>query len=280
MNSNAYLYLYWNISGSQGGISNSYIFHKEYVANSPFNVIVECPTYYNGDNPDHPGEWYENCGDGHRIGREIWDDGNSISGDGWNSKCNKIEDPNWICTGGEDGLKDTWTKCTTGYDRNSELSKWMQIPVPDSIESFMIVIYVLVGIEIFFSILYSILTKSTIQSMLTMLNFFQMIVLFYGFDMNTPTEINGLLQSLKGYLMNLSFMSPSGMKDYSYPNWDFFTLKISMCKTLGLIGFESIYAYNNILVPFLFLMIIVPLHLIFLWIYFLHLKIQKVSFDK
>lgn len=45
-----------------------------------------------------------------------------------------------------------------------------------------------------------------------------MIALFYAFDMNMPTEINGLLQRLEGYLMRLSFMSIDGMKDNSYPD--------------------------------------------------------------
>ena len=276
MNSNAYIKLYWNQTGSMQIIPNTYIFHKEYVSNSPFNITVACPSLYDGDNSQHPGEWYEICGDGHRIGREICDDGNTNNGDGCNSKWSQIEDPNWIWTGGEYGSKDIWTKWTSGYGRNSALSQWVQTPVPDSAKNFVKIVHGLVAVEIFFCFLYSILTKTTMQSMFTMITFIQLIVLFYAFDMNMPSELNGVIQELKGYLMSLSFLNLDGMKDYSYPSWDFFNLKISMCKTLGLIGFESIYAYNNIVAPFLFFMIIFPLHLLFLFIYFLHLKNRKV----
>ena len=46
------------------------------------------------------------CGDGIKTPDEQWDDGNSVSGDGWSNSW-KIE-ANWTWTGGSLTSKDTW----------------------------------------------------------------------------------------------------------------------------------------------------------------------------
>ena len=44
-------------------------------------------------------QWVTNWGDGLVYGAEVWDDANSVSGDGWTSDWTKIEDE-WIWLNG------------------------------------------------------------------------------------------------------------------------------------------------------------------------------------
>lgn len=61
--------LYWNSSsiGNQT-IPSSYFYKKEYISGNSFDVYLQCPTYYEGDNEEHSNVCYEICGDGTRIG--------------------------------------------------------------------------------------------------------------------------------------------------------------------------------------------------------------------
>ena len=68
--------------------------------------------------------WVTTWGDALRAGSEIWDDGNILSSDGWNSSCSTIES-GYIWVGGSTTSKDTWTKCQSGYYPNSSKSQWV-----------------------------------------------------------------------------------------------------------------------------------------------------------
>jgi hypothetical protein len=73
----------WSYSGqSKIVIPSSAWFYPEYVANSPYNVTVTCPTGYIGTNSSNPNVCSEECGDGNEVGDEKCDDGNTGGGDG------------------------------------------------------------------------------------------------------------------------------------------------------------------------------------------------------
>ena len=69
-------------------------------------------------------QWVTTCGDSLRAGSEVWDDGNILSSDGWNSSCSTVES-GYIWVGGSTTSKDTWTKCQNGYYPNSSKSQWV-----------------------------------------------------------------------------------------------------------------------------------------------------------
>ena len=66
------------------------------------------------DNPTNPENWVTSWGDGLRVGQEIWDDFNILSGDGCSSDCLAI-DKGWICIGGSNITKDSCEKCSMNY---------------------------------------------------------------------------------------------------------------------------------------------------------------------
>jgi len=68
----AHLKLHWNYTDSSAIdqiIPSSYLYHKQMIGSAPVTADVTCPEYYTHDHPDHPGECYEICGDGVKIGR-------------------------------------------------------------------------------------------------------------------------------------------------------------------------------------------------------------------
>ena len=64
--------------------------------------------------------WKAICGDGYRVGSEIWDDANKIKGDGCNSSC--VIEAKFACKGGSSTTKDVWSPIWgDGYRIGSEL---------------------------------------------------------------------------------------------------------------------------------------------------------------
>ena len=63
--------------------------------------------------------WKAICGDGYRVGSEIWDDGNKVNGDGCSSSC--LAESQFTCSGGSPSAKDVWSPIWgDGYRVGSE----------------------------------------------------------------------------------------------------------------------------------------------------------------
>ena len=83
---------------------------------------VKCTTafYPNSDKSACVPLW----GDAMRAGFEIWDDGNTYSGDGWSNTWASIED-GFIWSGGSLTSKDIWIKWSSGYYQNNSKNQWV-----------------------------------------------------------------------------------------------------------------------------------------------------------
>ena len=73
-------------------------------------------------------QWVTICGDGHKAGTEVWDDGNTLNGDGWSKNWLSIES-GWVCSGGNLISKDSCTQCLKGFYQNDKTNptKWITI---------------------------------------------------------------------------------------------------------------------------------------------------------
>ena len=89
--------------------------------------------YYQND-PSNPTSCIPKCGDGMRVSYEHWDDGNTISGDGWSSDWMKIED-GWACFGGYFGVTDVCVQWDLGYDPNPDYSTWIGAEVSRDVKA-------------------------------------------------------------------------------------------------------------------------------------------------
>jgi cysteine-rich repeat protein len=98
-------------------IPSSACFLPTFSALQPYQVTVSCPTGYSGTNSSSPYLWKEICGDGLRIGAEIWDDGNTNDNDGCNGNWGIVES-NFICVGGAVTSPDVCTPWEVGYHPN------------------------------------------------------------------------------------------------------------------------------------------------------------------
>ena len=87
-----------------------------------YQIIVSCPTGYKVGGTAM-NQWVTNWGDGLVYGAEIWDDANSVSGDGWTSDWTTVEDE-WIWLNGSTTHKSDWSKWDAGYEPNSQKLKW------------------------------------------------------------------------------------------------------------------------------------------------------------
>ena len=79
-------------------IPKTYYFYTKKVASSPYQITVNCPYGYTGSDPSSPTKWVIQWGDAIRMGTEVWDDGNTVSGDGCSADWSTIE-PGFICSG-------------------------------------------------------------------------------------------------------------------------------------------------------------------------------------
>ena len=91
-------------------------------ASSPYQITVSCPTGYKVGGAAM-NQWVTNWGDGLVYKAEVWDDANSVSGDGWTSDWTTIED-GWIWVNGSTTHKSDWSKWDSGYEPNKDHSLW------------------------------------------------------------------------------------------------------------------------------------------------------------
>ena len=77
------LKLYWSTPTiSQVIIPSSYFYYGDTVGSSVYQVAVVCPSGFYNNIASSPTSWATLWGDGIKAGSEIWDDGNTVDGDG------------------------------------------------------------------------------------------------------------------------------------------------------------------------------------------------------
>lgn len=98
-----------------------------WVGGSPTSADTwtKCSSGFYQNNEANPEYWVSIWGDGYRVGSEVWDDGDYVSGDGWQGDWALIESGN-ICVGGSPTSYDSCSECPSGYIPNSDKDKWIE----------------------------------------------------------------------------------------------------------------------------------------------------------
>ena len=158
----------------------------------------------------NPEAWITRCGDGFRVGSEVWDDSNTKSGDGCSSSCLSIEDL-YIWYGGSATSKD---KCETwpfDYEPNSDKSKWVPKSISNSSKNIGIVYISLVFGAALMNFLTSVTSKTTHRSIYDMVNQAQLFILLPWIGMYVPEALVEFNRVIKDGLVSFSYISNSFM---------------------------------------------------------------------
>lgn len=172
----AHLLLAW----TDGVFANTYIPSSGFgyfsdVAQSPYQFTVVCPRGF----AQEPGSFTickEIWGDNLVVGIEICDDGNLVSGDGWQATWDLIEHP-YICNIDPVTEGSVCEECQPGYTPNATKDKCVRDAISDSIYITCGLIAGLVLMAMVLNILNSATNKSSLQSMFSGINQLQLIQL-------------------------------------------------------------------------------------------------------
>ena len=203
-----------------------------------------CPKGYYTDTSDTT-RWITKWGDGFMIGKEKWDDGNAVDGDGWSADWLKVED-GYAWYGGQFGQIDICVKCDLGYDPSLDYTQCVgaQVPRDTKYLSTASLIAAILGMST--NVLVTTFSSSSSSSSsFGMMNQIQLVILLPLVGAYLPEKIYDYLKSMNASLFNLGFLptnnSPSvvsfkSMFDFKQPN-----------SYLYLIGLESGSSLVNIL---------------------------------
>ena len=119
------LELYWSSPTiSEQIIPSNYFYYGDTVGSSVYQVAVVCPSGFYNNIASSPTSWATLWGDGIKAGSEIWDDGNTVDGDGWQANWGVVT-TGFVCSGGSIIAKDTWIQCTRGFYPNTDKNQWI-----------------------------------------------------------------------------------------------------------------------------------------------------------
>ena len=117
--------LYWSSPTiSQQIIPSNYFYYGDTVGSSVYQVSVSCPSGFYNNIASSPTSWATLWGDGIKVGSEIWDDGNTVDGDGCQANWGVVT-TGFVCSGGSIIAKDTWIQCTRGFYPNADKNQWI-----------------------------------------------------------------------------------------------------------------------------------------------------------
>lgn len=153
-----------------------------------------------------PETWIEICGDGLKVGSEKCDDENTLSGDGCTSNCNNIEEL-YIWEEGNRTTTDKWRIWGTNNEPNLEQSKWIPSPILNAATRMGLLYWVLIFVGIAFNFLTMMTSKNFSQSLFSMLNQGQIILLIPLIGVHVPEkfiDFNRVIDSCLGSFADVS----------------------------------------------------------------------------
>ena len=224
--------------------------------------------YYQNDSTN-PTKWVTLCGDGIAMGNEEWDDGNSISGDGWSSDCLTIES-GYVWFGHSFGITDVWLQCDLGYDPNPDYSTWVGATVPRDTKAIAAATQAAAVSGVTANLILTAFTSSSSSSSTSsnsfgMLNQIQLVIILPLVGAYIPEKIYDYLKSMNTNLFNLNFLPTSSSSstvsfkklfDFRQPN-----------QYLHLLSLNSGSAFVNIIDLMTTVLIIVAIEILLLIIY-------------
>ena len=229
--------------------------------------------FYQNDS-SNPTQCVAKCGDGIRAGDEVWDDGNSISGDGWPSDCKKVED-GWAWFGGWFGVTDVWVQWDLGYDPNPDYSSWIGAEVPRDVKAISAATQAAAYMGISSNLVLTVFSSSSSSSSNSfgMMNQIQLVILLPLIGAYLPQKIYDYLKSMNASLFNLNFLPTNNSEstisfkslfDFKQPNSFLFLLQLN-----------SGSAFVNIIDLTTTVLIVVGVEIIILIIYVILRKTNK-----
>ena len=229
--------------------------------------------FYQNDS-SNPTQCVTKCGDGIRAGDEVWDDGNSISGDGWPSDCKKVED-GWAWFGGWFGVTDVWVQWDLGYDPNPDYSSWIGAEVPRDTKAMSAATQAAAYMGVSSNLMLTVFSSSSSSSSNSfgMMNQIQLVILLPLIGAYLPQKIYDYLKSMNASLFNLNFLPTSNSQstisfkalfDFKQPNSFLFLLQLN-----------SGSAFVNIIDLTTTVLIVVGVEIILLIIYVILRKTNK-----
>ncbi|CAI2383457.1 unnamed protein product [Moneuplotes crassus] len=240
-------------------VPTEYIYKQEMVRNTTYNCEIKCPPYHSETHPDHTGECYEICGDGSRVGTEICDDNNTLSGDGCDKTCRSIEQ-GYVCERmGGTFSSDKCVLCKYGYEVNDLQNKCVQTKLDYVSDLLGFLPFLFIIVDFALNLLYILANKASVNSLFIMINFCQMCSILVLFDASLNYKILQFLQKLSMLLFHFGGIS-RGPFASSIPGCNQYTRKYYFCLTTQLIDFNSRSAWTMLFYHFLFFMMILIFH--------------------
>ena len=200
---NAEIELYWKTNTvSNQTIPKENLSTPYDAALSPYQITVNCPIGYKVGYAAM-NKWVLNCGDGLVYGTEVWDDANSISGDGWSSDCSIIED-DWIWVNGNTTHRSDCSTWDVGYQPNSTKNSWQVSEISNETSISLIIVSVIYTFQTIGNFVSIFSSQSSTQSMFSGLNQLQLILLLPLIGAFIPVKV---VQFIAGMNIALDIMT-------------------------------------------------------------------------
>ena len=219
------------------------------------------------NNTTNPEYCVEVWGDSRRVGKEKWDDGNLLSGDGWSITWT-IE-TGWRCSGGNVTNHDSWAKWPAGYSSSSDGYSWVVAAIPDSIKSAQTAVTSVSGVGMGLNMASSAINNSSPQGSLSMINAVQLLLLLPLIGTYLPQSILDFIRGLNFNMLNFDFLTSKFQNDEngasSFVDFD------QANDYLNLIGLQSGSTAINLLTTALIFLMLPIIHIL-VGLYYLYIK--------
>ena len=192
--------------------------------------------YYQNDS-SNPTTCVSKWGDGIRVGAEHWDDGNTVSKDGWSSDWSTIEE-GFAWFGGYFGVVDVWVEWDVGYDPNPDYSTWIGSEVSRDVSSLATAVQAAAYVGCAVNLLITVFSSSSSASSRSfgMINQIQLVIILPLIGAYIPEKIYDYLKSMNASLFNLNFLPTSnsagtisfkGLFTFKQPNSYLYLLQLN-----------------------------------------------------
>ena len=214
----------------------------------------ECKLGYNFVVHTNTTSCKEQCGNGIKTEGEAWDDNNTNDGDGWSKDCKHIE-PGWTWQYNSSIKSDEWTEVIPKID-TLEIYQTRDLEAAyENQDIAYLLVWFFLGLGVLFHLIYAWMTKTSYQSMWSLLNLYQLILLLAASGVYLPLKIRVLVEAMIPALFSSKYY---GCNDSSLIRDIFSMWEIPQTSTeLNLIGLESGSTLMNTLLASLFVVLMI-----------------------
>jgi cysteine-rich repeat protein len=242
------------------------------------------------NDPSNPEIWVEICGDGLRVGKEAWDDKNLVNGDGCSSDWRDIED-NYIWVWVEKKGKDIWTTWDPGFKPNSKQSECIKENIQQTGHTIAVIYLWFTFVGIFFNTLTVLTSNYGYQSLFSMINQLQIILMMPLTGVWYPKVFYDFNRVVSFTFFSFSHITENVIsKGFSFSNDWKSDQQYSYLKLIGIEYGSTLYNVTGLLFIIVLILIV---HTIFYfindmtlekksessWMKFTHLIVNYLSFS-